>query len=65
MTFRVLQVMAGAQKGGAETAFIDTVLALHECGVIQHVVTRPNDSRNARLIGCRDCRDDITVWRYL
>lgn len=50
MTFRVIQVMAGAQKGGAETAFVDTVLALHEQGIVQHVLTRPNDSRNARLM---------------
>lgn len=43
MTLRLLQVMAGAESGGAETAFIDMVLALHERGVRQHVVTRTND----------------------
>ncbi len=61
MNFRVLQVMAGAQKGGAETAFIDTVIALHEAGVIQHVVTRQNDSRNTRLI---DAGIEITTLPF-
>ncbi|MBI1326134.1 MAG: glycosyltransferase [Alphaproteobacteria bacterium] len=46
---RVLQVMAGAETGGAETAFADMVLALHEAGVPQQVVTRKN-TRNESLI---------------
>lgn len=48
MTLRILQVMAGAETGGAETAFIDMVLALHEAGVKQQAVTRKN-ARNERL----------------
>lgn len=38
----ILQVMAGAEMGGAETAFIDIVLALHAAGAKQRVVTRDN-----------------------
>lgn len=42
---KILQVMAGAQHGGAETAFVDMCLALHEAGETIEVVTRPNDGR--------------------
>lgn len=48
---RVLQVMAGAEKGGAETAFVDMVIALKKAGLEQHVATRPNDLRVSRLAG--------------
>ena len=40
---RVLQVMAGAPQGGAETAFQDIVLALSAAGLSQKVVMRPNN----------------------
>ena len=40
---RVLQVMAGAAQGGAETAFQDIVLALSAAGLSQKVVIRPNN----------------------
>lgn len=46
---RVLQVMAGADAGGAETAFVDMVIALHQAGLTQHVVTRVNPVRVPRL----------------
>lgn len=46
---RILQVMAGAEKGGAETAFVDMCIALHQAGAVQHVVTRPNALRVNRL----------------
>lgn len=46
---RVMQVMAGADRGGAETAFVDMCLALHEAGIDQLVVTRANDLRVAQL----------------
>lgn len=42
---RILQVMAGARHGGAETAFIDMCKALHEAGETVRVVTRKNDVR--------------------
>lgn len=40
--FKVMQIMAGAARGGAEMAFVDTCIALHEAGLDQLVVTRPN-----------------------
>lgn len=40
--FKIMQVMAGAAKGGAEMAFVDTCIALHQEGLDQLVVTRPN-----------------------
>ena len=42
---RILQVMAGAKHGGAETAFVDMCIALHEAGETVEVVTRTNDLR--------------------
>jgi len=46
---RVLQVMAGAAHGGAETCFVDTVLALHRAGIDQRVVIRRDAARAALL----------------
>ncbi|MAK62016.1 MAG: glycosyl transferase [Ponticaulis sp.] len=37
---KVLHVMAGAKEGGAENIMLESVLALAEAGVQQHVVTR-------------------------
>ncbi|HEV7266012.1 MAG TPA: glycosyltransferase [Falsiroseomonas sp.] len=45
----VMQVMAGAATGGAETFSMDLVIALHEAGLRQVVVTRPEPARLARL----------------
>jgi glycosyltransferase involved in cell wall biosynthesis len=42
---KILQVMAGAKHGGAETAFVDMCIALHEAGETVEVVTRTNDLR--------------------
>ncbi len=42
---KILQVMAGAEHGGAETAFVDLCLAMHEAGQDIEVVTRANDNR--------------------
>jgi glycosyltransferase involved in cell wall biosynthesis len=46
---RILQVMAGAPHGGAETCFVDTVLALHRAGLDQRVVIRRDAARAALL----------------
>lgn len=46
---KILQVMAGAQHGGAETAFVDMCLALHDAGEQIEVVTRPNPLRATQL----------------
>lgn len=42
---RILQVLAGAAHGGAETAFVDTCLAMKEAGQEVEVVTRSNPVR--------------------
>ena len=69
---KILQVMAGAEHGGAETAFVDMCLALHEAGETIRVVTRKNDLRvpalqaagipvDTLLFGGR--LDVFTTWR--
>jgi glycosyltransferase involved in cell wall biosynthesis len=47
---KILQVMAGAEHGGAETAFVDMCIALHEAGEHIEVATRANKLRVPRLI---------------
>jgi glycosyltransferase involved in cell wall biosynthesis len=42
---KILNIMAGAQHGGAETAFVDICLALHERGIDQVIVTRTHTPR--------------------
>lgn len=46
---KILQVLAGAKHGGAETACIDMCVALSEAGQEVEVVTRQNDIRVPRL----------------
>ncbi len=46
---RVMQVMAGAREGGAETFFLSLVLALHRAGLDQRVVIRRNPTRSLAL----------------
>ncbi len=49
---RVLHVMAGAEEGGAENIMLESVLALGEAGLTQHVVTRPgNTFRTGKFSG--------------
>lgn len=48
---RVMQVMAGARAGGAETFFVNLVLALHRAGLDQLVVIRRNLARAMALRG--------------
>lgn len=42
---RVMQVMAGGAKGGAETFFVNLVLALHRAGLDQRAIIRTNADR--------------------
>ena len=42
---KILQVMAGNDHGGAETAFVDMCVAMHEAGMEIEVATRANDVR--------------------
>lgn len=46
---RVLQIMAGAQHGGAELFFERLVMALHRAGVTQYAAIRTAPDRAARL----------------
>ncbi len=46
---RILQVLAGAKHGGAETAFVDMCIAMKEAGEDIEVATRANDTRISRL----------------
>jgi glycosyltransferase involved in cell wall biosynthesis len=46
---RVLQVMAGRHHGGAETAFVDTVIALQKNGLQQEAIVRKNASCSTHL----------------
>jgi len=39
-----MHVMAGADEGGAENIMLESVLALAEAGLTQHVVTRPGNT---------------------
>lgn len=39
---RILHIIAGAEKGGAETFCLDAIKALHDGGVQQHVLCRPH-----------------------
>ncbi len=42
---KILQVMAGGEHGGAETAFVDMCLAMRDSGIDIAVVTRDSDVR--------------------
>ncbi len=46
---RILQVLAGAGHGGAEIAFVDMCIAMHEAGQHIEVVTKANPVRVPRL----------------
>lgn len=46
---RILQVLAGGSHGGAETAFVDMCIAMHEAGQAVEVVTRKNPVRVPQL----------------
>lgn len=48
---KLLHVMAGAESGGAENIFLESVLALADAGLSQRVVTRDNNEfRLAQLL---------------
>src|SRR5690606_31841899 len=55
---RILQAMAGAPEGGAETFFTRLAVALHESGLSQRFVVRPNEGREVVL---RDRGIDVTT----
>ena len=56
---KILQVMAGAPEGGAETAFIDFCIAQKQAGEDVIVATRPNRIRVPALE-----KENIPVYQY-
>lgn len=50
---KLLHVICGAEQGGAETFFLDGVLALDEAGVEQWVVLRPNNPHRIEQLKAR------------
>lgn len=65
---RVLHVMAGAKEGGAENIMLESVLALAEAGLEQHVVTRPDNTFRLEAfrqagIGCSTASFN-NLWPY-
>ena len=46
---KILQTMAGASVGGAEELFIHSAKAFQENGIVQRLLIRNNESRQARL----------------
>jgi glycosyltransferase involved in cell wall biosynthesis len=46
---RILQVIAGAERGGAEAYFVRLCQALAGAGIPQHIVMRPNAGRRQAL----------------
>ena len=59
---RVLHVMAGAAEGGAENIMLESVLALAEAGLNQHVVTRPNNAFRLEQYSKAGISTDLTSF---
>lgn len=59
---RIMQVMAGAAQGGAETAFEDMCLALHDRGLSQKIVIRGNNAQ--RVARLRDAGLDVATLPF-
>jgi glycosyltransferase involved in cell wall biosynthesis len=65
---RVLHVMAGAKEGGAENIMLESVLALAEAGVTQHVVTRADNAFRLERFAAAGIGTDTAgftrAWRF-
>jgi glycosyltransferase involved in cell wall biosynthesis len=59
---RVIQVMAGAPNGGAETAFEDISLALSAAGITQKIIIRGNNK--ARVQKFKDAGIDVEILPF-
>ena len=62
---KILQVMAGAATGGAETYFLDAMLALDEAGVTQQAVIRGNNPHRVEMLRKRNIPVSITGFNNL
>ena len=69
---KILHVMAGGKFGGAETAFVDMCIAMHQAGEIIEVATRNNTLRMGKLkqagikvhiLSFGGVLDFITLWK--
>ena len=40
---KILHIIAGAERGGAETFCLDAIKSLHDEGIEQYVLCRPHD----------------------
>lgn len=65
---KILQVMAGAPVGGAETMFVDGIKAIHETPHQQYAFTRANSDYKLNEIISRDIPLETAsfhnLWRY-
>lgn len=65
---KILHVMAGADRGGAETFFQDSLVALHDDAIQQAVVTRDNHDHKIALIRDRNIPFHTAgfhkLWRF-
>ncbi len=65
---RVMHVMAGAAEGGAENIMLESVCALADAGLEQHVITRPHNPFRLETfaglgIGCTTCSFNLR-WPF-
>lgn len=59
---KILQIMAGASVGGAETFFVDAIRGLHDLGHKQYVITRDNNPYKIEQIKQRNIPYDIASF---
>ena len=59
---KILHVMAGAESGGAENIFLESVLALHEAGLSQRIVTRDNNAFRLQQFRERGVAVDLAAF---
>ena len=62
---KILQIMAGAPVGGAETFFVDAIRGVHELGYQQHVITRNNNPYKVEQIRERNIPLDFASFNQL
>lgn len=62
---KILHIIAGAEKGGAETFCCDALKALSDAGIQQHVLCRPHPDFVKALDNKRITHKDLTFNRFL
>ncbi len=51
-SMKILHIIAGAEQGGAESSTVDTIMALHDAGVEQTVISRPHKTFRTLVKDC-------------